>query len=70
MTDWKYGCYTEDVNEMILDTLHEETLTALTEYDLETDDAHSFIAAIGAMYMITEKIRKKLLTKEEEEENG
>jgi hypothetical protein len=55
---------------MILDTLHEETLTALTEYDPETDDAHSFIAAIGAMYMITEKIRKKLLTKEEEEENG
>jgi hypothetical protein len=70
MANWKYGCYTEDVDKMILDTLHKETLTALTEYDPETDNARCFIASIGSMFFITEKIRKELLTKKGEEENG
>lgn len=66
----KYGYYTEEVKKMIKDTLFHETYKALAEYDSSTDCSEFFVASIGAMYMICQKICKELDTEEEEKENG
>ena len=64
----KYGYYTEDVKKMIKNMVFDETVKALSEYDSETDCAEAFIAALGAMYMITKKISTELDAEEEEKE--
>lgn len=64
-----YGYRTEDIKRMVKDKLIDETMTALTEYDPDEDDGTAFIASIGAMFLITDKIIKEL-DREEDETNG
>ena len=52
--------YADSVQKMVKDKLIDETMTALKEYDPDEQDATAFIASIGAMFMLTDKIIQEL----------
>ncbi len=48
--------FTNDVIAFVKDEFFEETRRAYREYDPETDDPKAFIAAIGSMTMLADRI--------------
>lgn len=48
--------FTNDVIAFVKDEFFEETRRAYRDYDPGTDDPKSFIAAIGSMTMLTDRI--------------
>ena len=52
--------FTNDVIAFVKDEFFEETRRAYREYDPETDDPKAFIAAIGSMTMLTDRIISNL----------
>ena len=63
----KYGSFTEEVKTMVKDKFIAITRDALTDYDPETDDAKSLVAAIGSMLILADEVCEEL---DKEKENA